>query len=579
MDVHGFVYLTTVLLGIAVLTTSLSTRLGVGAIIGFIAAGIVVGPSVLDLSSQGDQLREFAELGVVLLLFTIGLEMEPSKLWSMRRLVFGLGALQVVVTGLVLAGFLGAVGSPWNAALVGGLGLALSSTAFVLPILGERGEMKTPHGKATFSVLLFQDLAIVPLLALVPLLAVTTATHKTESGEEFLFAIGEASLAVLAIVLIGRFVLPKLLDILTKHRNRKAFVGLVMFAVFGSAYLTDTVGLSMALGTFLIGMLLSASEYRHQIEAIVAPFKGSLLSLFFIAVGMSMDLNLLVQDPLGIVVVALLLIVAKVAVLFGISLLFGLGKATSARVAVLLGQSGEFGFVLFGVALSTGIMYDAGFNRAVLIISVTMMLTPFLARISDWAGRKFDPVKTTVDLSKEHREATPPQEENHVILAGYGRVGTTIGRMLTEAKVPFIAFDLDPKRVQRAREKGLNVFYGDVGDEHVLASGGIGRASCLVITAEDPHSTEKILEASHNCYSTLRVFARARFLSEADDFVKAGATLALPDTLESSLRLGEIILEAVGTRPEEANRITRFFRDNGYQELRAVPGVQPAKKG
>lgn len=571
MDIHDFVYLTTVLLAVAVITTVLSARIGFGAILGFIAAGILVGPSGFGVSSEGSEWREFAELGVVLLLFTIGLEMQPGKLWSMRRLVFGLGALQVIVTGMVLAGLLGAVGSPWNAALIGGLGLALSSTAFVLPMLGERGEMQTPHGRATFSILLFQDLAIVPLLALVPLLAATSGPADPETGEEFLFAVGEASIALLSLVLFVRFALPRLLDWTTRQHNRKAFMGVVMLAVFGSAYLMDTVGLSMALGTFLTGMLLSASAYRHQIEAIVDPYKGFLLALFFIAVGMSIDFGLLLANPLSIIGVSLLLIVVKVGVLFGLSKLFGLGRGTAARVSVLLGQSGEFGFVLFGAALSTGIMYDAGFNRAVLIISITMMLTPFLARIADWVGKRFGDPGAESLLPEDAKNITAPKAANHVILAGYGRVGTTIGRILSEANIPFIAFDLNPERVRRAREKGINVFYADISNEHVLAAAGIRNASCMAITVHDPHATEKILQASHNCYSHLRIFARARFLSEADQFVKLGATLALPDTLESSLKMGEIILEAVGERPETAARITRFFRENGYDALRAVP--------
>jgi len=561
MDIHEFVYLATVFLGVAFLTTALSSRLGLGTILGFILAGIVIGPSVLDISGEGSALREFTELGVVLLLFQIGLEMNPRRLWELKGMVFGLGAAQVVGIGVVLAAILQLVGSSWQSALILGFGLALSSTAFVLPILGERGQLQTRHGQVTLSVLLFQDLAIIPLLAMVSFLAAgSTAETFGLRG----IGLGLGGLTMVAV--IGKFVFPRLADLLLRRNNRKAFAGLVLFAVVGSAYLMDLAGLSMALGTFTLGVLLSGTKYNHQIEAIVDPYKSFLLDLFFISIGMSISLHLLVSEPLRFVGVALLIITVKVLILFLLALAFRVGRATAARVAVLLGQSGEFGFVLFGAAFSSGLILEPGFNKAILVISLTLLTTPFLARLSERAGRW-----CAGRGPGGHRVPDPlpvNQQRQHVILAGYGRVGATIDRMLTEAGIPSIAFDLNPDRVHEVRQRGGNLYYGDLSEEKILANAGIAEASALVITVRDPAATRRILRTAQESQADLPIFVRTRFLSEADEMMEAGATEVLPDTLESSLRLGERILESAGVDPGESRLISRHLRENGYRALR-----------
>lgn len=561
MDIHEFVYLATVFLGVAVLTTALSSRLGLGTILGFILAGVVIGPSVLDISGEGSALREFTELGVVLLLFQIGLEMNPRRLWELKGMVFGLGAAQVTAIGLVLSVILQLAGSSWQSALILGFGLALSSTAFVLPILGERGQLRTPHGQVTLSVLLFQDLAIIPLLAMVSFLA-AGSTAESFGWEEVILGLG--GLAIVGV--IGKFLFPQAADRLLRRNNRKAFAGLVLFAVIGSAYLMDLAGLSMALGTFTLGVLLSGSKYNHQIEAIVDPYKSFLLDLFFISIGMSISLHLLASEPFRFVGVAVLIIAVKVLILFLLALAFRVGRATAARVAVLLGQSGEFGFVLFGAAFSSGLILEPGFNKAILVISLTLLTTPFLARLSERAGQwcagrggGLPPAEAPHPASRQQR---------HVILGGYGRVGATIDRMLAEAGVPSIAFDLNPDRVQEVRQRGRNLYYGDLSEEKILAKAGIAEASALVITVRDPAATRRILRTAQESQADLPIFVRTRFLSEADEMMEAGATEVLPDTLESSLRLGERILESTGIDPEESRGIAGHLREDGYRALR-----------
>ena len=369
-----------ILLTVAGLSIALSRYLGLGSILGLLATGVIVGPSGLAIAQRVADLRHLGELGVVLLLFIIGLEMRPEKLWSLRRAVFGLGSLQVVVTGLAIAAYASLSIESWEGALILGLGLALSSTAFVVQILEERGAMETEYGTTSFGILLLQDLAIVPLLALVPLLS---NQLDTVGGAAFAIRLAKVVAALGGVVIFGRLVAPWLLDRLERLGNREVFNMVVFIAVIGAALAMELAGLSMALGAFLIGMLLSGSPYRHQIEGVVLPFKRVMLSLFFISVGMSIDLGVLVSAGPIIAAHVLVLLTIKAVLLFGLSCLFGLSRASALRVALLLPQGGEFGFVLFGAAVTAGLMTAYGFTCAVLLISMSMLATPLLVRVGD----------------------------------------------------------------------------------------------------------------------------------------------------------------------------------------------------
>jgi glutathione-regulated potassium-efflux system protein KefB len=370
-----------ILLVVAAVAVALSTYVGLGSILGLLAAGVVVGPSGLAIARRVTELRHISELGVVLLLFVIGLEMRPDKLWALRRVVFGLGALQVVVTGLVIAGYaLLTVEAGPDGALLLGLGLALSSTAFVVQILEERGDMNADYGTTSFGILLFQDLAIVPLLALVPILS-----DQVETAASAPLAVRLVRVVAMlgAVLLTGRVIAPWLLDRLARQGHPQVFNLVVFIAVIGAALAMEVTGLSMALGAFLMGMLLSGSPHLHQIEAVVAPFKGVLLGLFFVAVGMSIDLGVLRTAGPFLVVQVLVVLVIKTVVTFGLCRLWRVPRAAAIRTALLLPQCGEFGFVLFGAAVTAGLVKPYGFAYAVLVISLSMAATPLLARLGD----------------------------------------------------------------------------------------------------------------------------------------------------------------------------------------------------
>ena len=383
MPLEQILFALFVLLTVAALFMALSAYVGLGSILGLLATGFIVGPSGLAITQRVTELRHVSELGVVLLLFVIGLEMRPEKLWSLRRVVFGLGSLQVVVTGLAIAAYASLTIESWEGALLLGLGLALSSTAFVVQILKERGDMATEYGTTSFGILLFQDMAIVPLLALVPLLS-----NQVDTGEQasFLIRLARVVTALGGVVIFGRMVAPWLLDRLVRHSNTEVFNSVIFIAVIGAALAMELAGLSMALGTFLMGMLLSGSPYRHQIETVVQPFKRVLLNLFFVSVGMSIDVEVLGSAGPMIAAHMLVLLTIKAVLLFGLSHLFGVSRTAALRVAFLLPQCGEFGFVLFGAAVTTGLMTPYGFAGAVLLISMSMVATPLLARLGDKLG-------------------------------------------------------------------------------------------------------------------------------------------------------------------------------------------------
>jgi glutathione-regulated potassium-efflux system ancillary protein KefC len=380
VSIHSFLFALVVLLAVLVVATSVFEKLRLGSVIGLIVAGVALGPYGLHIAPHVDRLLNFTELGVVLLMFTIGLEMAPQKLWGLRRLVFGLGGLQVLVTGALLALLLLTKEYPWRGSLLGGLGLALSSTAFGVQILQERNETATPHGEASFAILLAQDLAIVPLLALIPLLARNPAGGPGLSLPVRLF---QVALSLLMVFLAGRYLLPFALRLLHSLKNTRGFVATVLFALFGAALLMEWAGLSMALGTFLLGMLLSGSEFKHRLESIVSPLKLALLDLFFVAVGMSIDLGILAHTGWIMIPRVIFIILIKVIILFLLARLFGFENAGAIRIGAVLSNAGEFGFVLFGAAQAAGIMSAAGFNLTALTISITMALTPVMVKLGD----------------------------------------------------------------------------------------------------------------------------------------------------------------------------------------------------
>ncbi len=567
---HGPAHLEEVLVFLvaAVLIVPLFRWFKSSSVLGYLAAGVLVGPHALGLIQDPDSVLLLADLGVIFLLFTIGLELSIERLKLMRHYVFGLGAAQVVVTAMLIGGIVYAAGETVETALVVGGGLALSSTAFVVQMLVERGEMITRYGRVSFSILLFQDLAIVPLLALMPLLG--------EPGASLAGAVGlaavKAIVVVVAAVVIGRRVLRPLYRVIAASRLQELFVAVTLLVVLGAGWLMAQAGISMALGAFLAGLLLSETEYRHQVEADIRPFKGLLLGLFFMAVGMSIDLGLVASEWLLLLLLVAALLFLKSLLIAGLCLLFRLPKDVALRVGPLLSQGGEFGFVLVGGAMLRGFM-DLDFGQLVLaLIALSMAATPAM----DWLGRHLSRLATP----KPSPGLAPLKEESagfaeHVIIAGFGRVGQTVARVLSACGVPYVALDLDHARVAHGRATGLPLYYGDASRVDVLEAAGIERAKAAVITIDKAQQASQAVVALHRRMPGLPVFVRSHDMSHAHQLEHEGAAAVVPETVEASLQIGGILLSAVGVSTDDVNRVMNEFRKDNYARLDTLADTDP----
>ncbi len=550
----------------AVVFVTLFQRLGIGSVLGYLVAGLVIGPWGLGMFTDGEDLLHFAELGVVFLLFLIGIELKPARLWLMRKDVFGLGTAQVVLTGVILAALAWMLGQAIGAAIVIGFGLALSSTAIGLQILADRGEFGRRHGRAAFGILLLQDLAVVPLLVLVSMLSAgPVASGWQDTAINIAVALG----TIAAVILGGRVVLRHLYRAVADARNHEVFAALSLLIVLGTAFLMEAVGLSMAMGAFLAGLLLADSEFRHQVMADIEPFRGFLLGLFFMAVGMSIDIGAAMADGwlvLGLVVGLLLL---KGTLLVGLALMMGVGRNDAIRVAVLLCQGGEFGFVLFSLASQTGLLDLATTQLLILVISLTMALTPLMVKLL--------PLLLPGQAERGARALGPGTlpsrtDSGHVIIAGYGRVGQTIVRMLEATGTPYRALDLHAQRVEQARHQGQDVYYGDASRAEVLRAAGLDSARAVIVTLDQPEAAERATDAVRRLRPELAVFARARDPAHAAALSDHGATGSVAEALESSLQLGAMFLRDTGLhRIEDIQHLVETLRDECTTSGNNVP--------
>jgi glutathione-regulated potassium-efflux system protein KefB len=564
MELNSFVLSAISLLTVAALAVALFKHLGLGSILGLLVAGIVVGPHSPgpSVTAHVEDVRNFTELGVVMLLFLIGLEMKPRRLWSLRREVFGMGSVQILVSGLLVAGYISLYDYSWRAALLMGLTLALSSTALVMQLLHERGDIATRHGTAAFAVLLMQDLAVVPLLAVVPILSdVGTLSSDVPFWNQILVVVGMVAL----VFGFGRYLVPFALKHLLRQHNREAFTLVVLLAVFLAAGAMHEAGLSMALGGFMMGMLLSTSRFSFQIQAQIEPFKGLLMSLFFVAVGMSIDLNAIAAQPLLLAQHVAVILAIKLVVLLSIGIAFGLPRGTATRVAFMLAQSGEFGFVLFGSAKALGVIDDATFVIAVSVISVSMLLTPLLVRIGDTVARRFEH-RRAASPSFEY-PATPAGQTGRVVIAGYGRVGHTVATLLEANNIPFIAFDTNPSHVERGEQDGRAVYFGDIGDVELLEAAQVDKAALVILTIDHGPTALRAVSHIRTAYPKVPVIARARDLEACGNLIRVGATLAYPEAIESSLRLGAEALQMLGISTSEVDSLLQGVRSEGYAQV------------
>lgn len=566
MGLESFLFSAVLLLSAAAVGVALFKRLGLGSVLGLLVAGIVVGPHAPGpyVTTHVEEVRHFTELGVVLLLFVIGLEMHPARLWALRREVFGLGSLQILLSGLVIAAYVLLFLDRWQPALLAGLTLALSSTAFVMQMLNERGELASAHGQASFAVLLMQDLAVIPLLAVMPILSDTgVLSVEVPLWKQIGLVVGTLTL----VFAFGRYLVPKALDHLSRHRNREGFMLVVLLAVLVAAWATNKVGLSMALGGFLMGMLLSESRYAFQVKAHIEPFKGVLMSIFFVAVGMSIELGVLAREPSVFLQHVAIIVVIKLAVMFALALAFRFSVQSAIRMAALLGQSGEFGFVLFGAARGLGVIDDHTFVVSVAVISLSMLLTPLTVRAADelvWRLATATPRPTD----------TPAFESNGhgvgglAIIAGYGRVGHAVATILRASGVPILVFDNDPVRVAQGRADRLPVHFGDVADPELFAAASAERAALVVITVDHMPTAIATLTHLRQCCPNLPIIARARDLKASAKLEETGATRAFPEVVESSLRLGAEALQMLGVATETTEGLLQGVRGSDYALVR-----------
>ncbi|MCG6204590.1 cation:proton antiporter [Rhodopseudomonas sp. HC1] len=571
-----------VFLGTAGVVIPLMTRLRISPVLGFLVAGLVLGPYSLGRLGDGipwlqaititsqEAVDRLAELGVAFLLFTIGLELSFDRLWTMRRLVFGLGMLQVVLTTAAIAGIAIGFGNTVEASLVIGACLALSSTAIVLQLLAEQKRLTTLAGRSIFAVLLAQDLAVVPILFLIVVLgnanggAVQGANAASSVWFGLAMALIQAIAAVLLIVGFGRLVLRRLFRLVAHTRNRELFMATILFVVVGTSLLTHVAGLSMALGAFLAGLVLAETEFRRQVEVDIEPFKGMLLGLFFISVGMRIDLAEVARYPLMVAASVFGMVTLKAALVAGLTRAFGLSWPVVAEASLLLAGGGEFAFLVLGLASSSGLVTHEVEQFMLLVSSGTMMLTPYLARLARKASKR---VRNATALADGHADPGPA-EEGRIIIVGYGRVGRILGDILTKQDKPFIGIEIDPETVGRARRAGRNLVYGDATQRAFLRKCGLAEAPALVVTMHDAVAAEHVVAAARAERPDLPVIVRARDAEHARRLFKLGATDVVREVLEASFEIASTVLQTLGTPVGKVIAIIHDERDTRKKQVR-----------
>ncbi|CAN5183891.1 glutathione-regulated potassium-efflux system protein KefC [soil metagenome] len=544
----------------AVIAVPIAKRLGLGAVLGYLLAGIAIGPWGLKLINEVEDILHFSEFGVVLLLFVIGLELDPKRLWSMRRPIFGWGSAQVsLVSGLLcLLGVL--FGVDWKIALIAALGLSLSSTAVALATLGERKLLATPAGSAGFAILLFQDIAAIPMIAVIPLLGVA-AVHG--SGQGWLDALKVAGVIV-ALVVGGRFLMRPVLRIIAKTEMREIFTAFALLLVIAIGLLMQSVGMSMALGTFLAGVLLADSEYRHALETDLEPFKGLLLGLFFIAVGMSVDFGVFRDNVWLILGLLSVFLAVKISVLFALSKRFGIPRDQQAFFAFLLSQGGEFAFVVFGAAATARIFTPQIASILIVVVALSMLVTPLLLLLHDYL------VAPRFAAANKRPDDAIEGQDDHVIIAGFGRFGQIVGRLLNANKIGLTVLDHDPDQIDLLRKFGFKVFYGDATRIDLLHAAGAAKARALVIAIDGVEDSLALVDAVKREFPDLPILVRARNVTHYYDLMDRGVTLIERETFEAALKMGGEVLKTLGFAVTRADQATRKFREHNLKTLHEV---------
>ncbi len=537
----------------AVAAVPLAQRLGLGSVLGYLLAGVAIGPWGLGLIKDVESILHFSEFGVVLLLFLIGLELNPKKLWQMRRPIIGLGGAQVAVTTAILALLVSILGFSWQASVAIAMGLALSSTAIALKVIEEKGLAGSETGQSGFAVLLFQDIAVIPMLALLPILAGNVAG-------DWLSALSTL-VAVVLLLVAGHFLLRPLFRYAIATRTREMFTVTALLVVVGIAYVMNYMGLSMALGTFLAGVLLAESEFRHELEITIEPFKGLLLGLFFMSVGMAVNLGLLALYPFKIALAVIALVVIKGLVLYALARVFGTRAKSRSKMAAILSQGGEFAFVIYTAAQTQGLLDAQTVSMLLVIVSLSMVTTPLLLIAQDrWYAR-------TINEQSFNEPQSVIDKKPQVIVAGFGRFGQIVGRLMFANKVKITILESDASQIQLLRKYGYKVYYGDATNLELLRAAGAQNASAILLCTDSPDEILAIVELCKQHFPEVKVMARARSRVEAYQLLNHGVEHFSRETFLGALDLGRQALIALGMHPYQAARAEAHFKKLDNQML------------
>lgn len=543
----------------AVVAVPIARRIGIGTVLGFLIAGIAIGPWGLGFIRDVDEILHFSELGVVFLLFIIGLELNPSKLWSLRRSIFGVGAGQVLLTAAILGGLLLLTDFSWQAAVIGGIGLAMSSTAMALQMMREKGMNRNEGGQLGFSVLLFQDMAVIPALALIPVLV--GSSNKDTDWAFIAMKVG----ALLGMLIGGRYLLRPIFRYIAATGVREIFTAAALLVVLGSAMFMDALGVSMAMGTFIAGVLLAESEFQHELEIAIEPFKGLLLGLFFISVGMALNLGVLYTHLPEVLMGVAILVVVKGGVLYLLARIAGIRRSVRMQFAAVLSQGGEFAFVLFSAASTQKLLQGDQMALLLVIVTLSMVTTPLLMQLVDRIlEKRYNP-------SDENEEAPFVEDDDpQVIIVGFGRFGQVIGRLLMANKMRITVLERDVSAVSMMRRYGYKVYYGDATELELLRAAGAEKAEAIVITCNEPEDTLAVVHLCQQHFPHLKILARARGRVEAHELLMAGVSQFSRETFSSALELGRKALMELGMHPHQAHRAQQHFRRLDMRMLREL---------
>jgi len=551
--VHGFEVLLewVIILVAAIAVVYLFHRLKAGPVLGYLAAGLLIGPHAFRLVAHIEAIQTLAEFGVVFLMFIVGLELSFRRLASMRTEVFGLGSAQVLLTAALVGAGVAALGIAWKAAIVVGFGVALSSTAVVLQLLSERGEMSGRLGRISFSILLLQDLAIIPLLAVVPFLG-DSGQGSTE-WQAVAIAAGKAVAALVVILIVGRYLLTPLFRAVAGMHREELFFAITLLSVLGTATATQAVGLSLTLGAFLAGLMLAETEFRHQIEVTIRPFQGLLLGLFFMSIGMTIDLPFALAHWWQVAGLLVGLVAIKAAVIAGLCLAIRIPATVAIRTGLVLAQASEFAFVLIAIAAREKIVPVDVQQMVLAVASLSMAITPLLAMLGLWIASRIGRVSR---IGLAALEAENIDLQKHVVIAGFGRFGQMIARLLDANRIPYVALDMDAAQVARFKAQGIPIHFGDATRPEILWGVGIDRASAIVLTtARDPAGETRLVSLLRRRLPELKIVARARDAQHAAALQAAGATAAVPDALASSLHLAQSVIRSFGLPEVDMNQL------------------------